>query len=678
MLFQKIMNCNVFALLVALVVGGGAAARTVEYDLTITEQTLAPAGKNVRVLAINGGIPGPTLRFTEGDEAVIRVHNQLSREETSTHWHGLLVPNAMDGVPYTTTPPIKPGQSYTFKFPLRQSGTYWYHSHTGLQEQRGIFGSIVVLPKGGEPVKTSHDHVLVLSDWTNRNPNVIMRSLMSGYDYDAIKKGNKQSILGATKAGALGEYFQREWERIPPMDLSDVYFDAFFINGKTTSTIAGKPGEKVRLRLINAAAASYFYVNNSAGPMTIVAADGPPVQPVKVNELLMGIAETYDVIITVPPSGSYEIRATAQDGSGHASVWIGSGTPHSAPEIPKANLYKMDYMLAGAFEALGDAPSDGRPLPPYRKLRAPQSTVLPANAPRREMTLRLTGDMERYIWSFNNKTLTEESTIRVKKGEVLTFQLVNDTMMHHPIHLHGHFFRLINGQGERSPLKHTVDVPPMGKRTIEFEANDAGDWFFHCHLLYHMEAGMARVITYNQDESYKPGLDPALLDPYYWMAMGYVQNNMSMGMAKIMNSRNDFGIEWDVGHEDDMGGKHSLPYEIDATWGRYFNPNFLTLLGGRFTNEDDFESRAIAGFRYRMPGFVRSTFTIDSEGDARVELAKSFQLTERLSLFGGIEYDTGSEWRSTIGAEYILMRNFSAVTSYDSDHGFGAGIGFRF
>jgi len=159
----------------------------------------------------------------------------------------------MDGVPYTTTPPIKPGQSYTFKFPLKHSGTYWYHSHTGLQEQRGIFGSIVVLPKGGEPVKTSQDHVLVLSDWTNRNPNTIMRSLMSGYDYDAIRKGNKQSILGAAKAGALGEYFQREWERIPPMDLSDVYFDAFLINGKTTSTLAGKPGEKVRLRLINAA-----------------------------------------------------------------------------------------------------------------------------------------------------------------------------------------------------------------------------------------------------------------------------------------------------------------------------------------------------------------------------------------------------------------------------------------
>lgn len=678
MLFLRPIHCHFLILASALFLIDEASARTVEYDLTISEQTLAPAGKSIRVLAINGSIPGPTLRFTEGDEAVIRVHNKLTREETSTHWHGLLLPNAMDGVPYTTTPPIKPGESYTFKFPLKHSGTYWYHSHTGLQEQRGIFGSIVVLPKGGEPIKTSQDHVLILSDWTNRNPNTIMRSLMSGYDYDAIKKGNKQSILGAAKAGALKDYFQREWERIPPMDLSDVYFDAFLINGKTSSNIAGKPGEKIRLRLINAAAASYFYVNSSAGPMTIVAADGTPVQPVRVNELLIGIGETYDVIVTVPPSGSYEIRSTAQDGSGHASVWLGNGTPHPAPDIPKANLYKMDYMLAGAFEALGDAPTDGRPLPPYRKLRATKSTTLPDNAPRREITLRLTGDMERYIWSINNKTLTEESTIRVKKGEVLTFQLVNDTMMHHPIHLHGHFFRLINGQGERSPLKHTVDVPPMGKRTIEFDANDAGDWFFHCHLLYHMEAGMARVVTYNQDESYQPELDPALNDPYYWMAMGYVQNNMSMGMAKIMNSRNDFGVEWDIGIDHDSGGGHSLPYEIDATWGRYFNPNFQTLLGGRFTNEDDAENRAIVGIRYRMPGFVRSTLTLDSEGDARLELTKTFQLTERLSLFGGVEYDTGSDWRNMVGMEYALTRNFGAVTSYDSDHGFGAGFSFRF
>ena len=654
-----------------------AAARMVEYDLTISETTLSPSGKEVRVLAVNGSIPGPTLRFKEGDTAVIRVHNALARETTSTHWHGLLLPNAMDGVPFVTTAPIKPGTTYTFRFDLKQSGTYWYHSHTGLQEQRGVYGSIVIEPKGGEPSAAVRDHVLVISDWTDRNPKTIMRSLMAGYDYDAVKKGNKQSILGAYQAGALADYFERERTRIPPMDLSDVYYDAFLINGQRSSALAGKPGERIRLRLINASAATYFYINTSGGPMTIVAADGPAVEPVRVKELLMGIAETYDIIVTVPPSGSYEIRATAQDGSGFASTWIGSGTPRPAPDIPKANLYKMDYMLAGAFEALGDAPTDGRPLPPYRKLRSLHSTTLPRDAPRREISLRLTGDMERYIWSFNGKTLAEDSTIRVTKDEVLRIELVNDTMMHHPIHLHGHFFRLINGQGDRSPLKHTIDVPPMGKRVIEFEANDARDWFFHCHLLYHMEAGMARVITYNNDPSYEPQLDPALLDPYYWMASGIVQNNMTMGMAKVMNARNDFGVEWDIGlsHEEGMDDR---PYEIDATWSRYFDPNFSSLLGYRFTNEEDSKDRGFAGIRYRLPGFFRTALTVDSEVDARVEVTKLFQLTDRLNLFGSLEYDTNSSWQSLLGLEYVVTRNLGIVTSYDSDHGFGGGISFRF
>lgn len=651
----------------------------VEYDLNISEQQMAPAGKTMSVLTINGGIPGPTLRFREGDTAVIRVHNALKRESTSTHWHGLLLPNEMDGVSFVTTPPIRSGTTHTFRFVLKHSGTYWYHSHTGLQEQRGVYGSIVVEPKGGEPVLSDREEVLVLSDWTNRNPKTIMRSLMAGYDYDAIKKGNKQSILGAARAGALGEYFAREKSRMPPMDLSDVYYDAFFINGKQSSRLEGAPGEKVRLRLINAGASTYFYIHTSAGPMTIVAADGPPVEPIEVENLLMGMAETYDIIVTVPRSGFYEIRATAQDGSGHASVWIGSGEQHPAPEIPKADLYKMEYMLAGAFEALGDVPDSDRPLPPYQKLRAPSSTALTKGAPLRTMELRLTGDMERYIWSFNNKTLSEESTIKVNKGEVVRFELVNDTMMHHPIHLHGHFFRLINGQGDRSPLKHTVDVPPMGKRTIEFEANDAGDWFFHCHLLYHMHAGMARIVSYgNSDPNHVPSLDPLLNAPSNWMAAGVIESNMSMGVFQFMNERNDFGLRWDVGYGSDMNHTGNYEYEMDALWGHYINPNVSTLLGYRFTNKDDSEDRFIGGVRYRLPGLVWTALTLDSEGDARVEATKALQLTQRLALVGKVEYDTNTSFDWAAGLDYALTRNFGLTAGYDSLHGFGGGISFRF
>lgn len=411
--------------------------------------------------------------------------------------------------------------------------------------------------------------------------------------------------------------------------------------------------------------------------MTIVAADGPAVEPVKVENLLMGIAETYDIVVTVPAKGSYEIRATAQDGTGHASVWLGEGEQHPAPEIPKANLYKMDYMLAGAFEAMGEMTDSERPLPPYRKLRALHSTVLPKGAPVRTMELRLTGDMERYIWSFNEKTLFEDSTIKIKMGENVRFELVNDTMMHHPIHLHGHFFRLINGQGERSPLKHTVDVPPMGKRTIEFAADDAGDWFFHCHLLYHMDAGMARVVSYgNPDPDHQPSLDPAMDDPYYWMAAGLVQNNMTMGMAKIMNSRNDFGATWNIGYGNMEHGDNM--YEVDAYWGRYFNPNFSTLLGHRWTNQEESEDRFFGGVRYRLPGLIWTALTLDSEGDARLEMSKDVQLTQRLSLVGDVQYDTNSLFEWYVGLNYVLTRNFGLTTGYDSDHGFGGGISFRF
>ena len=217
-----------------------ASGKVVEYDLTIAEETVAPAGKPVRGLTINGGIPAPTLRFTIGDTARIRVHNRLPRGETSTHWHGLLVPNEQDGISRVTTPPILAGQSHTFEFPLKHAGTYWYHSHTGLQEQRGLYGAIVVLPKGTPA--SANDHVLLLSDWTNENPDSVMKTLMRGSDWYSIKKGTAQSILGAAQTGNLKSYFKREWSRLMPMDISDVAYDAFLVNGRRSIALPGAPG----------------------------------------------------------------------------------------------------------------------------------------------------------------------------------------------------------------------------------------------------------------------------------------------------------------------------------------------------------------------------------------------------------------------------------------------------
>ncbi|WP_395739391.1 multicopper oxidase family protein [Prosthecobacter sp.] len=681
--------------------------RVVEYDLHISEQRLAPAGRKVRALTINGTIPGPVLRFREGDFARIRVHNDLRDEETSTHWHGLLLPNKEDGVPYVTTPPILPGQTHTFQFTLRQSGTYWFHSHTHLQEQSGVYGGIVVEPRGGEPVKADREQVLILSDWTNIEPYEVMRMLMRGSDYFGIMRHNSQSILGAWKRGNLKDYFRREWSRMVPMDVSDVGYDAFLINGQRQTRIGGRPGERVRLRVINASAASYFHLTSSAGPMTIVAADGPPVQPVQVDRFLMAIAETYDLIVTIPASGEYELRATAQDGSGHASALMGQGAPHPATSPPRPNLYQMDQMLSLSLEEQESDPRAplklARPGSPYKLLKATHDTTLPAKLPHRKITLHLTGDMVRYVWSFDGKTIAEAPYVKIRKGEVIELELVNDTMMHHPIHLHGHFFRLLVGNGARSPLKHTVDVPPMSKRTLEFEANEDKDWMFHCHILYHMMSGMARVFRYEDDQpthataaeslGHAAGLTPDMKaatpgmashhhssglgehshDMSYFWGAASLQTQMSNGLLSWMNPKNNLLLSWELGWRRTPTTEH----EVDAIYQRYFNMNFQAYAGFRFANHGG-GNRAIAGFNYRLPLMFLADVTVDSNGNGRFQISKRFQLTPRLGTSGYAFYDTGSRWEWSAGADYTLKRNISLSASYHSDYGPGLGLIIRF
>jgi FtsP/CotA-like multicopper oxidase with cupredoxin domain len=683
-----------------LLLAGAVSAEVVEYELVVTETTLAPAGKPRQVLAINGSIPGPVLRFREGDTARVTVRNQLKEESTSIHWHGLLLPNEMDGVPYVTTPPINPGKSHEFTFPLTHAGTYWYHSHTGLQEQRGMYGSIVVEPTAGELHAADRDYVVLLSDWTNEDPHEVMRTLMRGSDYYPVKKGSAQSIVGAYRAGALPEYWHREKSRMPPMDVSDVYYDAFLINGGNGQTLAAKPGETVRLRLINAGASTYFYVHSAAGPLTIVAADGPAVKPVEVERLFMGIAETYDVLVKVPEDGAWELRATPQDNSGHASIFLGEGKQRLAPDLPPPSLYSMDEMLEAGMASMDEEPAmpvnPERPTSPYPMLEALAPTTLPTSAPVREIELRLTGDMVRYIWSFNGKTFKEEPTIPVKAGEVLRVELVNDTMMHHPIHLHGHFFRLLNSHGELSPLKHTVDVPPMGRRTIEFLANEQGDWLFHCHLLYHMDAGMTRIFSYRQgeDPAYQPTLDPDHLGMTSFMLEGMVLPSMIMGHAHWMRGRETLGLNWHYdfdSHEEHEHGGQRLnlntgqehehewkQYEVDLFWDHYFGPNFSTRVGYRLSNEEGTGNRAFGELSYRLPYMFTSSIAIDTRGDARLGLAKELQITPRLSVSGKAEYDTNTEFEWAMYVHYMLSKEFSLTSGYNSDHGWDAGLSFRF
>ena len=669
----------------------GFASSVVEYKLNISYKTINITGKDVTAMALNDSIPGPTLRFREGDIARIYFKNNMD-VATSVHWHGILLPYRQDGVPYVANPPIAPGETELFEFPIKQAGTYWFHSHTGLQEQRGVYGSIVITPKEGELISSDQDKVIVLSDWTDENPNEILRTLKSGNDFYSLKKGAMQSLFGATKEGALINVAKRSLMRMPPMDVSDIAYDAFLANGKVEMTAAANPGEKVRLRFINASTATYFYMQFAGGLIQIVSSDGKDIQPVSVDRFLMTIAETYDLIITVPEKGSYEFRATAQDGSGHTSIFIGSGKRILAPDVPKPNRYKLKMpmghgkmkmkgmhskmkMPMDRMIGIGSKNSDNeRPMSPYKKLRSVGKSTLPKKNPMREVVLTLTGDMERYIWSMNEEILSANNTIRIRHGENVRFIIINKTMMHHPMHLHGHFFRVINGQGDYSPLKHTVDVPPLGTQIIEFEANEYNDWFFHCHILYHAKSGMARVVSYEDkelDADIKKIRHKLYKDSWYPTFKATAQSHMTNGVAVLSNSKNILSTAWQVGWQEVENPEHDMELAYD----RYFNRYFNLFTGVNFTN--DFE-RGIFGIRYLLPLNIESALRVDNEGEFRIELAQELQLTSRFGIFGDIEYDTESKEEWFLGGKYTLLKNIALTAQYHSDFGAGAGMEFRY
>jgi CopA family copper-resistance protein len=726
-LLGRLLYCCALGALSLGLSGETFSAETVEYDLVIEAREVNVTGKPVQALTVNGGIPGPTLTFREGDRARIRVHNRLDTE-TSIHWHGILLPNREDGVSYLTTPPILPGKTHLFEFPLIQSGTYWYHSHTGLQEQRGVYGPLVIHPKGGaEPV--DRDYVLVLSDWTDEEPAEVMRMLKRGSAYYALKKGAVPSLAGALGAGAFKEVLGQLWDRMPPMDLSDVGYDRFLINGQKESYLEALPGDTVRLRVINAAASTYFYLQSGGGPLTLIAADGLEVEPVEVQRLLLAVAETYDLRLRMPQdAAALEIRTTAQDGSGRASVFLGQGAKVLPPDIPKPDLYRLHSLLGhgdhgGSREtppviriheperlgpAAGDRPSgreagplpletertravpppgltqshsetapplalqsEERPPAPYALLRSKIRTALDPARPGRRIALRATGDMERYVWTFNDRTLRESDLILIRKGENVRIDFVNDTMMHHPIHLHGHFFRVLNGQGDRAPLKHTFDLPPLGSQSIEFQADEDKDWLLHCHILYHMEAGMHQIVHYQGSvvdadlAEYRTWESNHLRhDPWYaWFDVSLL-SQMSAGKASAANTRNTLGIHWENGW-----GKGE--YEAEAVYSRYINRFFSVFAGGHFNEK---ETVAIIGFNTLLPLLVEGWAWVTPKGVLRLGLERDLQVTDRLSLFGEVSFDSEESWKGAAGARWRLSRLFSLEARYHSKYGIGAGL----
>jgi FtsP/CotA-like multicopper oxidase with cupredoxin domain len=682
-----------------------AEAKLVEYEFDINYKTVNFSGEDVQAMSVGSSIPAPTIEATVGDTLRVTFHNKMD-VESSIHWHGVLLPNDQDGVPYLTTSPIRAGQSFTYEYPITHHGTYWYHSHTQLQEQRGVYGSLVFHPKDGEKYKADREYVAVLSDWTNENPMQVLRNLKKDGDYYALKKDSVQSWLKVFQYGpeAIKNRLNSSWTRMGPMDLSDVGYDAFLLNGKKESAVDGlKGGETVRLRIVNASASSYQYVEFAGGPMTIVAADGVDTELKEVDRLKISVAETYDVLVQLPDDNmAYEFRASAEDGTGYSSLWLGEGHKMVARTIEKPNLFLIDHSIhnmdmgdmkmdsmEGMDHSMHDMDMDdmkmdsvdhsnmGHTMPAgntairmmneYDGLRSPVKTTLPVGNPDREVLLELTGNMERYVWSFNNKTLAEEDKILIRKGENVRFKFVNRTMMHHPLHLHGHFFRVLNGQGEYSPLKHTVNVPPMQTVEIEFYANEEKDWFFHCHNLYHMKGGMARVVRYEDapsrgelnDQFYKN----LKQDPWYRSVDTMTYSNFIGNETRFSNTRNAIELGFDYDYKDE--------YEIDVVYERSINRFFDVFVGGDFQgDEQKNESLAVLGIRYVLPMLIDSEIRLDSKGNARLELSSDLQLTNRTKFDWLV--NTDDEYR--LGLEYEITKKVSLVANFDSDYDGGVGI----
>lgn len=538
--------------------------------LTIGHSPFTVGGRTGHAVTVNGTLPGPILRLKEGQRVQLAVTNTLN-EDSSIHWHGLLLPFQMDGVPGVSFPGIKPGKTYNYEFEVKQSGTYWYHSHSGGQEAMGLYGAIVIDPAGVDPVTFDREHVIVLSDWSFMHPMEQMRKLKAMGGYFNMQK---QTLAGLLAGKDQSEADRVMWGgmRMDPTDIADVTGATYtyLINGHSSRenwTGIFTPGERVRLRIINASAMTNFNVRLPELPMTVVAADGQNLIPVETDEFQIAIAETYDVIIKMPatPDKAYGLIAESIDRSGQCRATLAPrmGMVAAIPPIRERPLLtmkdmgmgEMDMSAGGGHSAHGAATpaSDAMPgmdmsnggsggmnmrdpsVAPQVKMGPGVATLSPMpmdrtgerptglenvnhrvltysdlksltpnadpRTPSRELDLHLTANMERYMWSFDGVKFSDGTDpIPFRYNERVRINLINDTMMPHPIHLHGHFFEVVTGSPGRHPVKHTVNVLPGGKVTFDLTADALGDWAFHCHMLLHMMAGMFRVVTVRREE----------------------------------------------------------------------------------------------------------------------------------------------------------------------------------
>jgi hypothetical protein len=684
-----------------------------------------------------------------------------------------------------------PGETQKYEFPLIQSGTYWYHSHTMLQEQSGVYGSIVIEPKE-RTLEYDSDLVILLSDWTEQKPMNVMRNLKRGNEWYNIKKGTATPLSMVIGRGGFGAQLNFWKQRMEGADIADIYYNAFLNNGQVkTEYPEFKPGDKVRIRMINGSTSSQFWLTFGGEDPLLVSADGLNVEPVSRNKTFIAIAETYDFIVTIPPAGKVEIRAMAQDGSGTTSAFLGSGNALLAPEVlspdkigmmmkmakmdmrmgapamklnpskekpqemmenwgmqmdgkmkgmkmdhsgmdhskmkmepetkPKMKMSNIDSSMVqmnqskmnpnesmeksmpsdhkmGMKDSMGKMPGmDMYSAYNYDYLKSTEKTSFDKDVPVNEVLLNLAGNMWRYIWSMNGVPLAEADKIKIEGGKVTRITLNNLTMMHHPIHLHGHFFRVINANGEYSPLKHTVNVPPMQKITIEFEGTEYGDWFFHCHVLYHMMGGMARVISYDtpRDPRLKGfSLNKMLKEGNHYFNWGTaeVASHMTEINLRSSNIRNQFNLNMEYGYNQNM--------EAEFTYERYLYDYFRVFAGVNVENEipeslDEISTTAIVGIRFLTPYLFNLDVRVDHKLRPEIRINREIMIFPRTSIFGVYEYQMDFGWTNTLpeigenadykgettwsaGVNYIFSRNFSVMGSYDNRFGAGGGVTVRF
>ena len=577
-------------------------------------------------------------------------------------------------------------------------------------------------------------------------------------DWFAIKKGTTQSYAEAIKTGHFKTKVNNEFKRMNAMDVSDVYYDAFLINGKNQNEQPKyKAGDKVRLRIANGSASSYFWLKYAGGKITVVATDGNDVEPVEVDRLIIGVSEIYDVVVTVPENKSYEFLVTPEDRTKSASLWLGRGEKVAAEKMPKlkyfagmkmmnemmdmnGNMVQMEGMnmqnqimdmntvmypeITGAEpskKAAQNMNTSGIQIPNnnsmagmnmaddnadivtlnYNMLRDPKKTTLP-EGPLRELKFDLTGNMNRYVWTLDNKTISESDKILIKKGENLRIILYNNSMMRHPMHLHGHDFRVLNGEGDYAPMKNVLDIMPMERDTIEFAATESGDWFFHCHILYHMMSGMGRVFSYENSPANPDIPDPKLAQrKLNWddqmphlMGNASLQSNGSDGQFMLGSTRWQLSTLWHLGTNAKMG------YESETMLGRYigrnqwllpyigfdyhykqFNPDEKNIFGSDYRNmfgqvsNKEHRKTAVIGLAYTLPMLVVADARIDGDGKLRFQLGREdIPVSKRMRA--NFMINTDKEYAA--GVRYILGKYISISSHYDSDMGLGGGFTFTY